>query len=264
MISISSLFLKSSLFRKSLIPNLKAHYFHELGLSIPLGKGYSAPMLENDYYNSFSEIFIDQEYGDFLPTDNLHKIIDIGAHYGYFSLWLQNKFQKQELNSIMIEASSLCERSLEQLCIMDRIKGRFQYLKRAIGDPQQEMMKFFDRPFMASSKFDSSDFARSNTIKILKSPEVFEALPPPYDLIKCDIEGSEWEFIANYSEILKVSKNLILEWHSWHSGGSGYNQIIEALESLDFKINKSSPPLPAVGMEGEVGLLLAENKSYLN
>lgn len=264
MISISSLFLKSSLFRKSLIPNLKAHYLHELGLSIPLGKGYSVPMLENDSYNSFSEIFIEQEYENFLPSDNPYKIIDIGAHYGYFSLWLQNKFQNQNLHSIMIEASSLCERSLDQLCKMDRLKGRFQYLKRAIGDPKQEMMKFFDRPFMASSKFDSSDFAKSNRIEILQSSEVFGALSPPYDLIKCDIEGSEWDFIANYSEILKVSKNLILEWHSWHSGGNGYNQILEALESLDFKINKSSSPMPAVGIEGEVGLLLAENKFYLN
>ena len=147
---------------------------------------------------------------------------------------------------------------------MDCLQGRFQYLKRAIGDPKQDMMKFFDRPFMASSKFNSSDFGKSNRIKILKSPEVFEALPPPYDLIKCDIEGSEWDLIENYSEILKVSKNLVLEWHSWHSGGRGYDQIIEALESLDFKIDKSSSPLPAVGIEGEVGLLLAENKRYLN
>ena len=28
-------------------------------------------------------------------------------------------------------------------------------------------------------------------------------LEPPYDLIKCDIEGSEWEFLNNYQNLIK-------------------------------------------------------------
>ena len=98
MISISSLLLKSSLLRKSILTNLKSKYFHELGLSIPVKNDYWAHLSENDSYNSFSEIFIKQEYEDILPKIQYNKILDLGAHYGYFSLWLQAKTGAKELS----------------------------------------------------------------------------------------------------------------------------------------------------------------------
>lgn len=262
MISISSLLLKSSTLRRSIIPHLKSSYFHELNLSIPLTNGLKVPLLENDSYNSFSEIFVHHEYEEFLPPGEILKIVDLGAHYGYFSLWLQNKFQGQAISSLMIEASSLCQRTLNDVCKLNCLNGRFQYLARAVGDPIKDKMEFFDRPFMASSKFGYSDFQKLQKIKILKQSEVIEALPPPYDLIKCDIEGSEFEFILHYPELLKNAKFLILEWHSWHSGGGGFNQITDCLKKRDYEIIQSSPPLSAIGVDGEVGLLLAKNKSY--
>ena len=82
MFSVSSLLLKSSILRKSIVTNIKSKYFHELGLSIPLNNNYWAHIRENDSYNSFSEIFIQQEYENFLPNEDLHKVIDLGAHYG--------------------------------------------------------------------------------------------------------------------------------------------------------------------------------------
>ena len=87
-------------------------------------------------------------------------------------------------------------------------------------------------------------------------------LEPPYDLIKCDIEGSEWEFLNNYQNLIKKSKYLLLEWHSWHDGGAGLPQIEKFILSLDFNVVRSSEPIPAVGREGEVGLILLRNHNH--
>ena len=76
------------------------------------------------------------------------------------------------------------------------------------------------------------------------------------DLIKCDIEGSEWELLNNYPNLLSCTKYLLLEWHSWHSGSGSYDQIIETLHSLNFTVEKMSPTQKATGRDGEVGLLL--------
>ena len=258
MISISSLLLKSSLLRNSILTNLKSKYFHELGLSFPLDNGYWAQLMENDSYNSFSEIFIQQEYKEFLPKSDLLKVIDLGAHYGYFSLWLQSKIDSVGFRSLLVEPSLLCRRSLENLISQPTFSDRLKYIHGAIGRPTVDKINFFERPFMAGSSFDLSDNENSYSVNILKEEEILQALPPPYDLIKCDIEGSEWEFIGHYPKILKKSKYLLMEWHSWHSGGEGFLQIEKKTE-IGFQTIKSSPPQKAIGRDGEVGLFLTKN-----
>ena len=262
MFSIASLLLKSSLLRKSILTNLKSKYFHELDLSFPLDNGYWASLMENDSYNSFSEIFIQQEYKDFLPKSDLLKVIDLGAHYGYFSLWLQSKIGSNDCQSLLIEPSLLCRRSLVNLIAQPKLSGRFKYIHGAIGRPTDDKVNFFERPFMAGSSFDLSNNENSYNVNILKVEEILQVLPPPYDLIKCDIEGSEWELIEHYPEILQKSKYLLMEWHSWHCGGGSLTQITEKLKELGFIILKSSGTTKAQVSEGEVGLFLAENLTF--
>ena len=264
MFSIGSLLLKSCLFRKSILTNLKSKYFHELGLSLPLDNGYWAHLMEIDSYNSFSEIFIQQEYKDFLPKSDLLKVIDLGAHYGYFSLWLQSKIASDVLQSLLIEPSLHCRRSLDNLIAQPKLSGRFKYIHGAIGRPTCDKVNFFERPFMAGSSFDLSNNENSYSVNILKVEEILQFMRPPYDLIKCDIEGSEWDLISHYSEILQNSKYLLMEWHSWHCGGGSLTQITEKLKELGFIILKSSDTTKAQGSEGEVGLFLAENLTFNN
>ena len=264
MISIGSLLLKSCLLRRSILTNLKSKYFHEIGLSFPLDNGYWAHLMENDSYNSFSEIFIQQEYKDFLPKSDLLKVIDLGANYGYFSLWLQSKIGLDNFRSLLIEPSLLCRRSLHSLINQPTFSNRFKYIHGAIGRPTDEKINFFERPFMAGSIFDMSDNENSYSVNILKVEEILQAFPPPYDLIKCDIEGSEWDFIEHYPKVLQKSKYILMEWHSWHNGGGSLTQITEKLKELGFSILKFSDTTKAQGREGEVGLLLAKNLNYPN
>jgi hypothetical protein len=85
-----------------------------------------------------------------------------------------------------------------------------------------------------------------------------------FDLIKCDLEGAEWDFLIHYSSLFKNSKFLVMEWHSWHIGGGGFPQIEKKLTEIGFQIIKSSSPQKAVGRDGEVGLFLAQNLNFQN
>ena len=107
--------LKIPAFRRAILAHLRLDYFHELHHSIPLGNNYWAHLWENDAYDSFSEIFIQEEYADFIPDEPITKILDLGAHYGYFSLWLQSKRPKNEIYSLMVEPSQRCQRSLDKM-----------------------------------------------------------------------------------------------------------------------------------------------------
>ena len=257
--SLLSILLKPLSIRRRILSDLRYNYFHEFEHSIPLGNGYWAELLENDAYDSFSEIFIIQEYADFLPEEPLIRILDIGAHYGYFSLWVQSKFPDTEIYSVMVEPSPRCARSLQKLIRQKHIRNRYTYLQRVVGNPQEKHSNFVDRPYMAGSCFSSIEDHESIQLPILLEGEILTELEPPYDLIKCDIEGSELEFIEHYPILLKNTKYILLEWHSWHSGGGGYPQLKKRLIDYHFEIVKSSQPIPAIGREGEVGYLLARN-----
>jgi len=239
-------------------------YFNELKLKIPLGSDFWAHLYENDSYDSFSEIFIQQEYSDFIPDEPITNILDIGANYGYFSLWLQSNRPNDKIHSILLEPSLRCRRSLEKLVGTPQLENRFRYIPLAIGDPKHPHIKFFDRPFMAGSIFEFDNNDSSYNAKTLKTSDIFSSHIDSIDLIKCDIEGGEWNFLINYSSILIKSKFLIMEWHSWHSGGEGFPQIKKKLTTLGFQIIKSSLPHKAVGRNGEVGLFLAKNLNFQN
>ena len=259
-----SFLLKFRFIRNRLKFHFIHSYFNELQLTIPVGCGYNAQLLETDSYDSFSQIFIQQEYSDFIPDEPITKILDIGANYGYFSLWFQSKRSQDKIYSTLIEPSLRCRRSLEKLVKLPRLQNRFQYLQRAVGDPKEPLIKFFDRPYMAGSIFESEHSDPPYHANTLKSSEVLSSNSSSYDLIKCDIEGGEWDLLIHYPSILKNSKFLVMEWHSWHSGGGSFPQIEKKLHEIGFQIIKSSSPQEAVGRDGEVGLFLAKNLRFQN
>ena len=245
-----------------MLAHLRHDYFHEFHHSIPLGNNYWAHLWENDAYDSFSEIFIQQEYSDFIPDEPLVKILDLGAHYGYFSLWLQSMRPQDMIHSIMVEPSKRCQRSLEKMIQNPQLKSRFQYLQAAVGNPKEESTHFFDRPFMGGSLFSSSSADCGYEVKNLKLSDEPISQEQSFDLIKCDLEGAEWNFLIHYSPLLENSKFLVMERHSWHRGEGGFTQIDKKISDMGFQIIKSSLPRNAVGPDGEVGLCLAKNLNF--
>ena len=245
-----------------MLAHLRLDYFHEFNHSIPLENKYWANLWENDAYDSFSEIFIQQEYADFIPDEPITNILDLGAHYGYFSLWLQSKRPGHEIHSLMVEPSQKCQRSLEKMAQYPKLCGRFQYLQAAVGNPKEKNTQFFERPFMGGSLFSTSSADLSYEVKTFNLSAEPNLQKQSFDLIKCDLEGAEWDFLIHYSSLLKNSKSLVMEWHSWHSGDGGFSQIEKKLTDLGFQIIKSSPPQQAVNRDGEVGLFLARNLNF--
>ena len=117
----------------------------------------------------------------------------------------------------MVEPSRSCRRSLEKMAQYPKLEARFLYLQAAVGDPKIESTRFFERPFMGGSLFTSSPKDYGYEVKTLSLSAEPNLQKQSFDLIKCDLEGAEWDFLIHYSSLLKNSKFLVMEWHSWHS-----------------------------------------------
>lgn len=259
---ITKYLTKIPFFRRRIAHDIKLNHFSSLGISIPVKNGFWAPIPQYDAYDSFSEIFIQDEYKDIIPDITFNRIIDMGANYGYFTIWLQSLQPKQNLNSLLIEPSRNCIQALTELARDSGYSNCLQVENGCIGNPAESNMDFYERPFMASSIFRNSPEESTYKVKILDENEILSKSPPPYDLIKCDIEGSEWELLCHYPKVISQCQYLLLEWHSWHGGGRGVSQIEDKLKNLNFEISNRSAAQLATGREGKVGMILAKNLLY--
>ena len=234
-------------------------FFSDIEVALPVGGNLWAPLPFHDAYDSFSEIFIQKEYEDFLPADKtFDRILDFGAHFGYFTLWLQARQPEHPLEALLVEPDERSQMAIDRLVQRNALVDRFQLVSSAVGPKEQETIAFHSRPFMASSTFDGKEDEDLPTRKrILREDEILGQCSQSFDLVKVDIEGSEWSLLRDYEGILRNTRRLLLEWHSWHEGGGGLLQIKERLFELGFRIEKESTPQPATGREGEVGLLAA-------
>ena len=101
-------------------------------------------------------------------------------------------------------------------------------------------------------------------VPVISPGRILELLPPPYDLIKVDIEGGEHDLLTGYQEVLKHTGTMLFEWHSWHGGGGGLPQLRRLAADLGFTRQqefKTPHQAPAQGTDAECGVLLLQRET---
>ena len=250
-----SFILRFPKLRAKFIHYIKHNHFDELDITIPIQNDYWAKLFRNDSYDSFSEIFIQNEYEGFIPDIEINSVIDLGAHHGFFSVWLQSILPKRKIKSLLVEPSARCFPVLSELTKRKEYDN-FTFFNKCIGNPQDEENLFFDRPHMASSNAQIDQGEIAEKVLVLKPEDIFHWQTAPYDLIKCDIEGAENLLFENYSDILLNTKFVIMEWHGKKSAESFKRNF----EDLNFSIIKSSHSARDIQNEQiNSGIFLAQN-----
>ena len=227
--------LKIPFIRKKVIHCIKYNHFSELKLSIPIKNGYWAKLTENDSYDSFSEIFVENEYKNFVPKIEIKSLIDLGAHYGFFTMWLQSNQPDHKIDTLMVEPASRCKKALDTL--VEDSDTSITFINKCIDNPGLIKSEFYERPHMASSRVPIDNKEKPIKISVLQVEEITNWKTPPYDLLKCDIEGAEYTLINEYSYILQNTRYLIIEWHK-QSGD--YDDFQVKICKLGFKLLKST------------------------
>lgn len=256
---IISALLKIPSFRAKVIHSIKQFYFEELDVSIPILNSYWAKLFHIDSYDSFSEIFIHNEYGKFIPNLEINSLIDLGAHHGFFSVWLQSLLGERKLKSLLVEPSARCFPVLKQLSERNEYKENFVFINKCIGNPDEGETLFFDRSHMASSNFKTDESEIAEKVSVLTTRDISQWQNPPYDLLKCDVEGAEWDLIAHYSSILIKTKFAIIEWHE---GGREFDNFVNQINDLGFSIIKSSQEVSGQSRGNSTVLLLIKNNRF--
>jgi FkbM family methyltransferase len=229
--------LRNEWLRGKIVYELRKDFFRNLQIAVPLSHGMSCPLGKHDYIYSFSEIFIAEEYGGFLDSISTpRRWIDLGCHAGFFSLYLAWQLRKAGINEFsasLLDADPRVQKDVLHLIEANSLQQQFQFRPGMIGSGAGEGA-FALREAMGSSADFGIHAEASAKVPFIPASEILKQFPPPYDLLKVDIEGAEFELVKHYGEILENSTHVLIEWHSWDAEASGESRLRQALEQRGF------------------------------
>jgi FkbM family methyltransferase len=251
--------LASPSVRRRLAWQLMTHYPDDLGARVPLGYELATPLFDAELAASFAEIFFEAEYGGLLDVAPLpHRWIDLGCYAGFFSLWLELQRRRRGDNSLskalLVDANASLAPWLTRLLEMNQLSWGHRIGAIAPGTGECE---FVERTYMASTLREIAGPAGPHVrVPVLTEDEILTLFPPPYDLLKVDIEGAEHALLAHYPRVLSATRWLCLEWHSWHPGGGGAEQLRELATAQGFDFEREIQPVRTLPDARQTGVFL--------
>jgi FkbM family methyltransferase len=250
--------LKPERLRHAFIFEIKQRHYPELDITVPLGAGVSCPVCFPEAWLSFAQIFFESEYEAALNRIALpSRWLDLGCHAGYFSLYVAWRRARQgrtgDFQALLIDGDERVATTIQRLKDINRFHDQILFRSGVIA-ARPGVHHFALADYMNSSLADLS--ARRGPVRAVPSigpEEILRLLPPPYDLIKMDIEGGEYDFLTAYGEVLAQTNHLLLEWHSWHPGGGGRAQIEQLAGQAGFEIQAEVVAAQTVPRGDETG-----------
>ena len=263
--------LRFTALRHRLIFELQQNYYSELGVTVSLGDGIHCPIVSLEHWASYQNIFVEKEYDPLLARIPLPaRWLDLGCHAGHFTLLMMKLHARagtsQGTAALLLDPDPRVEPAINAIRkVNPQAACRFQFLQGAIGDGS-ESLAFSEGAYM-TSKIVTQTNEHTRPVPCLNETAIMQALPPPYDLIKLDVEGGEYHFLRHYPQLLARTRHLLFEWHSWHPGGGGRAQLLEMAEALNFELiaeEYSGREVPQDGGIGSTGVILMVNRNFKN
>lgn len=249
-----TLALRMPFIRKRAAYEMRANYYPDLEVSIPLGNGFWCPLLTRDAVHSFGEIFVADEYGSFLDEIPLpRRWIDLGCHLGYFSLHLAWRHAAagggQDWRALLIDADPRMEAPARSALDQNGLSQKYRYLSGLIAKGEGSR-DFALRDGMGSSMDTAMKGVESvGEASIVRPADILAALPPPYDLIKIDIEGAEADFLECYKDVYTRASAMLMEWHSPDREGAAALPLRAALGAAGFDFVKDLRPVRTLKLD---------------
>jgi len=188
-----------------------------------------------------SDIFEGREYSDYFPFYKKVTIIDIGAHYGYFSIFA-NKNTNNQSTIFAIEpsimnfekmTSNINENKIENIITLNCAVGtKNENAKLYIGNTSNNSLI---RDYSLLKKEKSIEEIEIKTLDTIISENKIEKI----DFMKMDCEGSEYLILENMStQTFDKISTISMEFHDLKNEKYTAETLLNILINNNFKILK--------------------------
>jgi FkbM family methyltransferase len=182
-------------------------------------------------WSTYNEIFVNAEYDAALTKafSNLAsgeatmKVLDLGANVGFFLLRLLDRL-KMEDRSAKVLAVAIEPDPVNAGQLRSRLNQQPPQIRQilqetiivgAVGQRAGTSTLYESHNYHAHSLLEQQKYvgAKGTTVEYVDLDALFPG--EHWDLVKCDIEGSEQAFVQNYGDLLSRSRVLVLELHKY-------------------------------------------------
>ncbi len=197
--------------------------------------------LNKNEFNILKAIFWNREYSDYFPFYKKVNIIDIGAHYGYFSIFAKNNTAKDSKiisiepnkNNFNCLKENIKTSNIEDVkCLNIAIGGNSGLHKLYQG--QSVNHSIVEKYSLLNQKSEFETIEVKTLEEIMLENEIKEV-----DFLKMDCEGSEFSILENTPKyIYDRIKTISMEFHDLKDNNYTGEYLVELLTKNDFKIVK--------------------------
>ena len=214
-----------------------------LDLQGTLRSGIRVRVLSHPDWVIYNEVIVNGEY-DSVIHETLEKdrsgtpmrVVDLGANVGYFSLRFADLFVQKfgstgDLRLTLVEGSPIVFEQLEKRIREEPfLRDRAQLVNALAG--QKAGGAYIDQGYIHYGHGASPD--RKWGARFVPYVDLTTLVKPgeKVDLLKCDIEGAEFDLIENYGELLRSVDAAVIEFHYY---GRDVDRAREQLRDLGFK-----------------------------
>jgi FkbM family methyltransferase len=211
------------------------------------GSGVQLRVRSDSDWDVLQEIYIDCDYDDTIQaafrvsSDPEIRVLDLGANVGFFSLRCIDLYRQAQmpkpLKIVALEGAPGTFTELESrvgACSGDGVSvvARQGLVGLRTGEGQ-----IYTSPFVSNTNGVVPAGGKTSRIPVLgrhaeKSAyiDLLSLIPKaePVDLVKCDIEGSELDFLHNYADLLRRTRFLVIEVHPRHCNAEECYQMLRS------------------------------------
>ncbi|OGF26983.1 hypothetical protein A2331_02695 [Candidatus Falkowbacteria bacterium RIFOXYB2_FULL_34_18] len=186
---------------------------------------------------TYREIFQHEIY-KFKTNAEIPLIIDCGANIGLSVIYFKQQYPNSKI--IAFEPDEKIYNILNNNIQSFDFKN-IQTIKRGISNKECEI-NFFQEGADGGRIAQKDD---ENNITKIKTTRLINYLQQPIDMLKIDIEGSEYEVLLDSQEYLKNVKNLFIEYHSFYKKEQKLDEVLNIIKKAGFRyyIGPSGTPL---------------------
>ena len=186
----------------------------------------------------FYSVFSQREYADYFPFYEKAIVIDVGAHYGYFSIFAsRNLAPESTIYSFEPHPKNVavCKRNLKD----NNIKNCIVHQKAVAAKTGH--VKLYESNAINHSLYSETGTnfmeVEATTLKDILADNSIETV----DFLKLDCEGEEYEILLQASsDTLSKIQTISLEFHHMRKQNYRPQQLAEKLSKEHFEIKKYS------------------------
>jgi FkbM family methyltransferase len=172
---------------------------------------------DNDWF-VFNEIFTNKEYDEvfdmmFLDQDKETVVLDLGANVGYFAMKISDYLLERKISKFKVysfEASGENYKRLSHRLNQGILKSKASSFHGLVGQRTGGAKLNTDTDHFG---FRVSNSGKGEQVSYLDVEHCLDDKEAEITLLKCDIEGSELDFVNAYSELLRRTKLAVFEFH---------------------------------------------------